>query len=55
MKNPTSDRIFPATRLRANLPKIVTYRDWLLAEASSNLRRLKKLDSSLQPGEDKRG
>ena len=26
----------------ASLPKIVTFRDWLLAEASSDLRRLKK-------------
>lgn len=27
----------------ANLPKIATFRDWLLAEASSDLRRLKKV------------
>jgi LysR family glycine cleavage system transcriptional activator len=27
----------------ATLPKIVTFRDWLLAEAASDLRRLKKL------------
>ena len=26
----------------ANLPKIVTFRDWLLSEAASELRRLKK-------------
>ena len=29
----------------ASLPKIVTFRDWLLAEASSDLRRLKKLST----------
>ena len=28
----------------SNLPKIVTFRDWLLAEASQDLRRLKRLD-----------
>jgi LysR family glycine cleavage system transcriptional activator len=28
----------------ASLPKIVTFRDWLLSEASSDLRRLKKVD-----------
>lgn len=27
----------------ANLPKIVTFRDWLLSEAASDLRRLRKL------------
>ena len=27
----------------ASLPKIVTFRDWLLSEASSDLRRLKKV------------
>ncbi|MGY4312001.1 LysR substrate-binding domain-containing protein [Bradyrhizobium sp. JR3.5] len=27
----------------ANLPKIVTFRDWLLSEAASDLSRLKKL------------
>jgi LysR family glycine cleavage system transcriptional activator len=32
----------------ASLPKIVTFRDWLLAEASSDLRRLKKLGTSLK-------
>jgi LysR family transcriptional regulator, glycine cleavage system transcriptional activator len=26
----------------ASLPKIVTFRDWLLAEASSDLRQLQK-------------
>ena len=26
-----------------NLPKIVTFRDWLLAEAASDVRQLKKL------------
>jgi LysR family glycine cleavage system transcriptional activator len=30
----------------AALPKIVTFRDWLLAEASSDARRLKKLGMS---------
>ena len=30
----------------AALPKIVTFRDWLLAEASSDARRLKKLGVS---------
>ena len=29
----------------ASLPKIVTFRDWLLAEASKDLRRLKALNS----------
>ena len=29
----------------ASLPKIVTFRDWLLAEASKDLRRLKTLNS----------
>jgi DNA-binding transcriptional LysR family regulator len=33
----------------ANLPKIVTFRDWLLAEASSDLRRLVKLGPPLRP------
>ena len=28
----------------ASLPKIVTFRDWLLAEASQDLRELKKLN-----------
>jgi LysR family glycine cleavage system transcriptional activator len=28
----------------SNLPKIVTFREWLLAEASQDLRRLKKMD-----------
>lgn len=32
----------------ASLPMTVTFRDWLLAEASSDLRRLKKLGWSLQ-------
>jgi LysR family glycine cleavage system transcriptional activator len=27
----------------SNLPKIVTFRDWLLAEASQDLHRLKKI------------
>ena len=33
----------------AALPKIVTFRDWLLAEASRDLRQLKKLGWSLDP------
>jgi LysR family transcriptional regulator, glycine cleavage system transcriptional activator len=33
----------------ANLPKIVTFRDWLLAEASQDLRRLKRLGASSKP------
>lgn len=33
----------------SNLPKIVTFRDWLLAEASQDLRRLKKIGWSLKP------
>src|SRR4051812_46523913 len=37
----------------AALPKIVTFRDWLLAEASSDLRQLKKLGWSLRPMEEK--
>jgi LysR family glycine cleavage system transcriptional activator len=37
----------------ATLPKIVTFRDWLLAEASSDLRRLKKLGWSLRPMKEK--
>ena len=32
----------------ATLPKIVTFRDWLLAEASSDLRQLEKLGWSLR-------
>jgi LysR family glycine cleavage system transcriptional activator len=28
----------------SNLPKIVTFREWLLAEASQDLRKLKRLD-----------
>src|ERR1700751_1875255 len=32
----------------ASLPKIVTFRDWLLAEASQDLRQLKKLGWSLK-------
>ena len=34
--------IYP--KATSNLPKIVTFRDWLLAEASQDLRRLKRLD-----------
>jgi LysR family transcriptional regulator, glycine cleavage system transcriptional activator len=37
----------------ATLPKIVTFREWLLAEASSDLRQLKKLGWSLRPMEEK--
>jgi LysR family transcriptional regulator, glycine cleavage system transcriptional activator len=37
----------------ATVPKIVTFRDWLLAEASSDLRRLKKLGWSLRPMKEK--
>jgi LysR family glycine cleavage system transcriptional activator len=37
----------------ATLPKIVTFRDWLLAEASSDLRRLKKLGWLLRPMKEK--
>src|SRR5437588_2156673 len=33
----------------ANLAKIATFRDWLLAEASKDLRRLKTLGSSSKP------
>jgi LysR family glycine cleavage system transcriptional activator len=33
----------------ANLPKIVTFRDWLLAEASQDLRRLKRLGAPSKP------
>jgi len=33
----------------AALPKIVTFRDWLLAEASTDLRRLKRLGASSRP------
>jgi len=33
----------------ANLPKIVTFRDWLLAEASQDLRRLKRLGEPSKP------
>lgn len=33
----------------ATLPKIVTFREWLLAEASSDLRQLEKLGWSLRP------
>ena len=32
----------------ASLPKIVTFRDWLLAEASSDLRRLQKKGSAVE-------
>ena len=37
----------------ASLPKIVTFRDWLLSEASSDLRRLKKVGWSLGPMKEK--
>ena len=33
-------------KVTATLPKIVTFRDWLLAEASNDLRRLKSLGAS---------
>jgi LysR family glycine cleavage system transcriptional activator len=33
----------------ANLPKIVTFRDWLLVEASQDLRRLKRLGAPSKP------
>jgi len=32
----------------SNVPKIVTFRDWLLAEASQDLRQLKKRGWSLK-------
>jgi LysR family glycine cleavage system transcriptional activator len=32
----------------SNLPKIVTFRNWLLAEASEDLRQLKKRGWSLK-------
>ena len=35
-------------KVTASLPKIVTFRDWLLAEASQDLRQLKKLGWSLK-------
>jgi LysR family glycine cleavage system transcriptional activator len=38
----------------ASLPKIVTFRDWLLAEASQDLRQLKKLGWSLKTVEAER-
>jgi LysR family glycine cleavage system transcriptional activator len=37
----------------ATLPKIVTFRDWLLAEASSDLRQLRRLGWSLRPMKEK--
>ena len=37
----------------ATLPKIVTFREWLLAEASTDLRQLKKLGWSLRRMEEK--
>jgi LysR family glycine cleavage system transcriptional activator len=40
-------------RATATLPKIVTFRDWLLVEASSDLRQLKKLGWSLRPMNEK--
>ena len=36
-------------KVTSNVPKIVTFRDWLLAEASQDLRRLKKIGWSLKP------
>jgi LysR family glycine cleavage system transcriptional activator len=36
-------------KVTAGLPKIVTFRDWLLAEAASDLRALKKLGLSSKP------
>jgi LysR family glycine cleavage system transcriptional activator len=33
----------------ASLPKIATFREWLLAEASSDLRQLKKLGWESKP------
>src|SRR5215472_16461593 len=36
-------------RATATLPKIVTFREWLLAEASSDLRQLKKLGWTSRP------
>jgi len=37
----------------ATVPKIVTFRDWLLAEGASDLRQLKKLGWSLRPMKEK--
>jgi LysR family glycine cleavage system transcriptional activator len=34
----------------ANLPKIVTFRDWLLAEAASDLRQLLRKSPASKPG-----
>ena len=36
-------------KVTATLPKIVTFRDWLLAEASNDLRRLKSLGRASKP------
>jgi LysR family glycine cleavage system transcriptional activator len=33
----------------ASLPKIVTFRDWLLAEAAKDMRRLKTIGSPSKP------
>ena len=38
----------------ANLPKIVTFRDWLLAEASSDLRRLEEGRRAFKSGSSAR-
>jgi LysR family glycine cleavage system transcriptional activator len=37
----------------ATLPKIVTFRDWLLTEAASDLRQLRKFGRSLRPAKEK--
>jgi LysR family glycine cleavage system transcriptional activator len=38
----------------ASLPKIVTFRDWLLAEASSDLRQLQKKGRAFKSGSSAR-
>jgi LysR family transcriptional regulator, glycine cleavage system transcriptional activator len=35
------------------LPKIVTFRDWLLAEAAEDLRQLKKVSWPAKPSKER--
>jgi LysR family glycine cleavage system transcriptional activator len=41
-------------KVTTTLPKIVTFRDWLLAEAARDLRQLKKFDWSAKPSNGSR-
>jgi hypothetical protein len=42
-------KAFKAAARHESLPKIVTFRDWLLVEAAKDMRRLKTIGSPSKP------